>query len=145
DDPLLRVGSWGTGRLRCAMEIVIALVVLAVVVVAGLAAVGPRSRGGTDPAPPPGGGGGVAVEERPAGEPAGAGAVVVPPEAPAPPVRPSFRDRLAKARSTLSGYLGSIRSRKVDAETWEELEEALIRADVGVATTTRVLDELREV
>ena len=51
---------------------------------------------------------------------------------PAPAVRPSFRDRLAKARGTLGGYLGSIRSRKVDAETWDELEEALIRADVGV-------------
>ena len=66
------------------------------------------------------------------------------PEAPAPPaVRPSFRDRLAKARGALGGYLGSIRSRKVDAETWEELEEALIRADVGVATTQRVLDDLQ--
>ena len=57
------------------------------------------------------------------------------PEAPAaapPAVRPRFRDRLAKARGTLGGYLGSIRSRKVDDETWDELEEALIRADVGV-------------
>ncbi|HZA00042.1 MAG TPA: signal recognition particle-docking protein FtsY [Acidimicrobiales bacterium] len=62
---------------------------------------------------------------------------------PAPAVRPSFRDRLAKARGTLSGYLGAIRSRKVDDETWEELEEALIRADIGVATTRRVLDDLR--
>ncbi|HLT68989.1 MAG TPA: signal recognition particle-docking protein FtsY [Acidimicrobiales bacterium] len=128
------------------MEIVIVLVVLAVVVAAGLAVVGLRSRGGTGLEPPPDGEGGVAVEERPPDERAAAGTVVAPPpEAPAPPARPSFRDRLAKARSTLSGYLGSIRSRKVDAETWEELEEALIRADVGVATTTRVLDDLREV
>jgi len=66
------------------------------------------------------------------------------PEAPAPPAaRPSFRDRLAKARGALGGYLGAIRSRKVDAETWEELEEALIRADVGVAATQRVLDDLQ--
>jgi fused signal recognition particle receptor len=68
------------------------------------------------------------------------------PEAPtaAPPaVRPSFRERLAKARGALGGYLGGIRARKVDAETWEQLEEALIRADVGVSATQRVLDDLQ--
>jgi fused signal recognition particle receptor len=59
-------------------------------------------------------------------------------------VRPRFRDRLGRARSTVSGYLSSIRSRGVDAETWEELEEALIRADVGVKTTQVLLDQLRE-
>jgi fused signal recognition particle receptor len=63
-------------------------------------------------------------------------------EAP-PAVRPTFRDRLAKARGTLSGYVSAIRSRKVDAETWDELEEALIRADVGVAATERILGDLR--
>ena len=57
--------------------------------------------------------------------------------------RPRFRDRLGKARGLLAGYLGSIRSRGVDDETWEELEEALIRADVGVDVTTELLDELR--
>jgi fused signal recognition particle receptor len=66
------------------------------------------------------------------------------PEAPAPPaVRPSFRERLAKARGSLGGYLGGIRARKVDADTWDELEEALIRADVGVSATQRVLDDLQ--
>jgi fused signal recognition particle receptor len=60
-------------------------------------------------------------------------------------VRPSFRDRLGKARGALSGYLSVIRSRKVDAETWDELEEALIRADVGVATTQQILTDLRAV
>ena len=59
-------------------------------------------------------------------------------------VRPSFRDRLARARSTFSGYLGSILSRStIDAETWDELEEALIRADVGVAPTQELLDSVR--
>ncbi|HKY69118.1 MAG TPA: hypothetical protein VJM49_22200, partial [Acidimicrobiales bacterium] len=97
------------------MEIVILLVVLAVVVVAGVAFVGLRARGGTDLEPPPARPvppGGVVVEEPPTAAPGVA-------EAPAAPaVRPSFRDRLAKARGTLGGYLGSIRSRKVDAETW---------------------------
>jgi fused signal recognition particle receptor len=59
-------------------------------------------------------------------------------------VRPRFRDRLAKARGLLSGYVGSVISRgKIDQETWDELEEALIRADVGVQPTTDLLDALR--
>jgi fused signal recognition particle receptor len=63
---------------------------------------------------------------------------------PAPVVKPTFRDRLGKARSTISGYVGSVLARdKIDGETWDELEEALIRADVGVATTTDILDRLR--
>lgn len=66
---------------------------------------------------------------------------LVEPEVVAPPA--TFRERLAKARNALSGYFGSILSRGVDAETWDELEELLIRADVGVMTTTEVLDELR--
>jgi len=59
-------------------------------------------------------------------------------------VRPSFRDRLARARSTFSGYVGSILSRTdIDAETWEELEEALIRADVGIGPATELLESVR--
>ena len=55
-----------------------------------------------------------------------------------------FRDRLGKARGLLAGYVGTIRSRgRIDEETWDELEEALIRADVGVAATTALLDQLR--
>jgi fused signal recognition particle receptor len=62
----------------------------------------------------------------------------------APPlVKPSFRDRLGKARGLLAGYFGGIRSRGIDDETWEELEEALIRADVGVEETTSLLTGLR--
>ncbi|MBA3303930.1 MAG: signal recognition particle-docking protein FtsY, partial [Acidimicrobiia bacterium] len=59
-------------------------------------------------------------------------------------LRPRFRDRMAKARGLLSGYFGSVLSRSnIDEATWEDLEEALIRADVGVLTTTTVLDDLR--
>ncbi|MFZ1639233.1 MAG: signal recognition particle-docking protein FtsY, partial [Candidatus Microthrix parvicella] len=62
----------------------------------------------------------------------------------APPLKPSFRDRLTRARSTFSGYVGSILSRSaIDAESWEELEEALIRADVGVGPATELLDSVR--
>ena len=66
-------------------------------------------------------------------------------EAPPAPVRPRFRDRLGKARGAVSGYLGSVLSRdKVEPATWDELEEALIVADVGVTTTTDILDRLRK-
>jgi fused signal recognition particle receptor len=68
----------------------------------------------------------------------------VPEAAPEPPPKPRFRDRLGKARSLFAGYLGSVRSKaKIDEGTWEDLEEALVRADVGVATTTALLDDLR--
>jgi fused signal recognition particle receptor len=132
------------------MEIVILLVVLAVVVVAGVTFVGLRSRGGTALEPPPAPPAeappveALPAEQAPPVEQAPS--VEAPPaeEAPvAPPVRPSFRDRLAKARGALGGYLGSIRSHRVDNETWDELEEALIRADVGVGATQRILDDLR--
>lgn len=59
-------------------------------------------------------------------------------------VRPRFRDRLGKARSLFAGYVSSMLSRStIDAETWEEIEEALIRADVGVGLTASLLDEMR--
>jgi fused signal recognition particle receptor len=62
----------------------------------------------------------------------------------APPlVKPSFRERLGKARGLLAGYFGQVRSRGIDEETWEQLEEALIRADVGVEESTALLDDLR--
>ena len=70
-------------------------------------------------------------------------AAVVEPE-PEVVERPRFRDRLTKARSALSGAFGSIGGRgKIDQDTWDELEEALIRADVGVTATQDLLDHLR--
>lgn len=58
---------------------------------------------------------------------------------------PRFRDRLGKARGLLSGYVVSMLSRsKIDPETWVELEEALIRADVGATLTASLIEELRD-
>ncbi|WP_419929233.1 signal recognition particle-docking protein FtsY [Candidatus Poriferisocius sp.] len=56
----------------------------------------------------------------------------------------SFRNRLATARGTFSGFLASVVSRGVDDATWEELEDALILADAGVGTTTALLNRLKE-
>ena len=67
-----------------------------------------------------------------------------PTEAAEPAEPPSYRSRLGKARGLLSGYLGAVRSKgKIDAATWDDLEEALIRADVGVGATDALLDGLR--
>ena len=57
--------------------------------------------------------------------------------------RPRLRDRLGRTRSAFSGAFGRIRGRKIDDETWDELEEALLLADVGMLTTTRLLDAVR--
>ncbi len=64
---------------------------------------------------------------------------------PVPPrVRVRFLDRLGKARQLLGGYFGTILGRSsIDEESWDDLEEALLRADVGVATTQSLLGELR--
>jgi fused signal recognition particle receptor len=62
----------------------------------------------------------------------------------APPEPVTYRSRLGKARGLISGYIGSIRSKgRVDASTWDDLEEALIRADVGVKATDAILSDLR--
>jgi fused signal recognition particle receptor len=54
-------------------------------------------------------------------------------------------DRIGKTRERLAGAVRSLRSRAaLDTGVWDELEEALLSADVGVGTTTALLDGLRE-
>jgi fused signal recognition particle receptor len=58
--------------------------------------------------------------------------------------RPTFRSRMGKARSALAGAFLGIRGRQgITADTWDDLEEALLRADVGVRVTDELLDGLR--
>src|SRR6185436_18693449 len=60
-------------------------------------------------------------------------------------VKPRLRDRLGKTRAAFAGAFAGIAGRgKVDEETWDDLEEALILADVGVPTTTKVIEAVRE-
>ena len=59
------------------------------------------------------------------------------------PPLPSFRERLAGARASLTGFFGGIFSGGIDRDTWESLEEALIRADVGVATSTSIMEAVK--
>ncbi|MGB8858175.1 MAG: signal recognition particle-docking protein FtsY [Ilumatobacteraceae bacterium] len=58
--------------------------------------------------------------------------------------RPSFRSRMSKARSAFTGALLGIAGRTgITAETWDDLEEALLRADVGVRVSDELLGGLR--
>jgi len=58
--------------------------------------------------------------------------------------RRRFRERLERSRTAFSRGLAGLLARGPDDETaWEELEEALLGADVGVATTTELIERLR--
>ncbi len=129
---------------------ILLLAVLALAVIGGVAFVATtrgRSRG-PDLEPPASGG--VLAPPRPSEggvttlEPGPPVIEEVPTEAEPGPEpageRPSFRDRLSRARATFAGFLGRA---KIDEETWDELEEALIRADLGVGPATTLLEDLR--
>ena len=80
----------------------------------------------------------VPPEEFPAGED-------LEPDLPVERTKPRLRDRLGKTRAAFTGAFSAVTGRrKVDDETWDELEEALIMADVGVPTTTKVIDAVRQ-
>jgi len=57
-----------------------------------------------------------------------------------------FKDRLGKTRDKISSSLSSVLSlgRKIDENLLDELEETLIRDDIGVETTDKLVSELRE-
>jgi fused signal recognition particle receptor len=58
--------------------------------------------------------------------------------------RRRFRERLGRSRATLSRGMAGLLSRGADDdEAWDELEEALLSADVGVATATELVERLR--
>jgi fused signal recognition particle receptor len=55
-----------------------------------------------------------------------------------------LRARLARSQTSLGKGLLSVLSRdKLDDEAWDEVEEALLTADVGVKSTTEIVDRLR--
>ena len=61
------------------------------------------------------------------------------------PVRekPRLRDRLGRTRAALAGAFAGLRGRQIDDETWDDLEDAMLLADVGLPTTQRILDAVR--
>jgi fused signal recognition particle receptor len=148
------------------MEFVILGIVLAVVVlVAALAFVLPRRRAAAPPEPPrpsvgeePAGRLGADTLELPATLPAEPEAPPAPAEAePAATAEPELevpaptagrlvrlRSRLARSQSTLGrGLLGLLARDRLDDEVWQEVEDALLGADVGLAATTEIVERLR--
>ncbi|MFK0195379.1 signal recognition particle-docking protein FtsY [Kitasatospora sp. NPDC090308] len=88
-----------------------------------------------------------AVEAPTAGEPTAEEAEAAPAiEVPEPTagrlVR--LRSRLSRSQSTLGKGLLTLLSRdRLDEDTWEEIEDTLLTADVGVAATQELVDNLR--
>jgi len=72
----------------------------------------------------------------------------VSPDAPVEPVAVTttrMRDRLAKTRSTLSSAVSGVLVRsEIDDASWNNLEEALLLADIGVQVSHKLLDGLRQ-
>ncbi len=122
--------------------IAVAVVVLAVAGWFGLVA--PRRRPPTEPVPPE-----APAPEAPVAEaPVEAPVEEAPPalEKPAPPEGrlARLRARLARSQSTLGRGLLTVLSRdRLDDATWEEIEDALLTADVGVAPTQELVGNLR--
>ena len=55
-----------------------------------------------------------------------------------------LRGRLARSQGTVGqGLLGLLGAGDLDEDAWEEIEDTLIMADLGSATTERVVDRLR--
>jgi fused signal recognition particle receptor len=118
--------------------VLVAILALAVLLIAGGLFLSRRGGRGTPPSAPPAAPPPVveAVEEvEEAGE--------EPPAAPPVAVeeRPRLRDRIGKTRAALAGVL--TRRGTFDDETWDELEEALLLADVGMPTTERILEDVK--
>lgn len=70
-------------------------------------------------------------------------ALPAPQRRPELPARGSLSAGLAKTRRSIGGLLADAFTRTLDETTWAEIEDALVAADVGVATTTEVVAAAR--
>ncbi|MCI4064740.1 signal recognition particle-docking protein FtsY [Micromonospora sp. R77] len=143
--------------------LLVALALLGVLILGGLSLVVPRLRRRPEP-PLPETEVDTRAEEDLAGPPVEAaesdlstGILVEPPpvvEAPAPTIEvpEPTAGRLVRLRSRLSrsqnvfgkGLLGLLSRDHLDEDTWEEIEDSLITADVGIDATRDIVDRLRE-
>ena len=67
-------------------------------------------------------------------------------EEPGPDILDRFKSAVASTRETLSERIESVvgGKRQIDAQVLDELEEALIGADIGVQTTLEIIDKARQ-
>ena len=126
------------------------IVAALVVIIGGVLLVARRRPPSEPPTKPPGG---VIAPERP--EAAQPDTVVAEPEVvEAPPAEPepvtqappkkSLKERLGRSRKFLADRLAEAFGHAPNEETWEDLEAALIQADIGVETATRITEDLKE-
>ena len=58
----------------------------------------------------------------------------------------NFMRRLGRTRSSFAANLSKVRSRtEIDENIWEDLEETLLLADIGVSTTEKVINKVRQI
>jgi fused signal recognition particle receptor len=132
--------------------LIIAIAVVLVALVAGLVSAGVRR--GRDRARRSGGAGTIAPSREP--EAHGAGTATLEPdlEEPLTPTleRPEgtasrlvrLRQRLSRSQGALGRGLLALLSRdRLDEDTWEEIEDTLLTADIGVGPTQELVDRLR--
>ena len=88
---------------------------------------------------------GAPVDGRTPDVPVAATAATVPVAAPDAPIEPpSIRGRVGRTRSLFADAFTTLRARgRIDATSWDEIEETLLRADLGVGLVTRLLEPLR--
>jgi len=55
-----------------------------------------------------------------------------------------LRARIGKSRAPFVGLRGRLKARQLDDEAWDDLEETLLLADVGVTTAALLLDGVRD-
>ncbi|MFR9777989.1 signal recognition particle-docking protein FtsY [Micromonospora sp. MS34] len=143
--------------------LLVVLALLGVLIIGGLSLVVPRLRRRPEP-PLPKTEVETRAEEDLAGPPVEApesdlatGVLVEPPpvvEAPVPTIEvpePTagrlvrLRSRLSRSQNVLGkGLLGLLSREHLDEDTWEEIEDSLITADVGIDATREIVDRLRE-
>ena len=143
------------------MDTTVVVIVIAVVALLALvAAVAvPRLRAGRRPAVPPAPA--PEAETTPAGATEVTGAAPTTEVTEAPPVTPTpvqvetpeptagrlvrLRARLSRSQSVFGkGLLALLARDRLDEDVWEEVEDTLIGADVGVEATTEIVGRLRE-
>ncbi|WP_329007836.1 signal recognition particle-docking protein FtsY [Micromonospora rifamycinica] len=140
--------------------LLVALALLGVLILGGLGLVVPRLRRRAQP-PLPQTEVDTRAEEDLAGPPVEAaesdlstGVLVEPPVVVAPPLEvpePTagrlvrLRSRLARSQNAFGkGLLGLLARDHLDEDAWEEIEDSLITADVGIDATRDIVDRLRE-
>lgn len=66
------------------------------------------------------------------------------PEVVAPAPQADLQERTAKTRGLFASAFAKVRGRSsIDNDTWDDLEETLLKADIGIGLTTRLLEPLR--